>query len=106
MGLVWSFALIGIVVKLNYADNFGVKCAVPYIATGWLALIAAKPIVEALCLGAVLWLLAGGLFYMLGVYFWANDKKRFFHAVWHLFVLAGGACHYCAVILYMVPPAG
>ena len=105
LGLVWSFALIGILVKVNYAGQFGVKCAVPYIATGWLAVIAAKPIAQTVSLGALLWLLAGGLFYTLGVYFWVKDGRRFFHAIWHVFVLAGGACHYCAVILYVVPVA-
>ena len=52
-----------------------------------------------------MWLMAGGLFYMLGILFFAQDHKRFYHALWHLFVVAGSLCHYCAVMLYVVPPA-
>ena len=54
--------------------------------------------------GAILWLLAGGLFYTVGVVFFAWTKLRYSHAIWHVFVLAGSICHFIAVLLYIVPP--
>jgi hemolysin III len=51
-----------------------------------------------------MWIAAGGLFYTLGIVFFANDRLRYFHALWHVFVLAGSVAHYYAVLLYVVPP--
>jgi hemolysin III len=69
---------------------------------GWLALIAAVPLVRELPWAALAWLLAGGLFYTGGIVFYANDERwRHAHGVWHLFVLAGTACHFVTVMLYV-----
>jgi hemolysin III len=69
---------------------------------GWLVLIAFKPLIAALPYAGVLWLVGGGLFYTLGIVFYALDKKlRHAHGVWHLFVLAGSISHYLAVLLYV-----
>jgi hemolysin III len=74
-----------------------------YIVMGWLVVIAFKPLLAALPPAGVLWLVAGGLFYTLGIVFYALDKKlRHAHGIWHLFVLAGSVCHYLAVLLYVV----
>ncbi len=51
----------------------------------------------------LLWLVAGGLFYTTGLLFFAANKIRYSHAIWHAFVLAGSVCHYCAVLLYVLP---
>jgi hemolysin III len=73
-----------------------------YIVMGWLVLIAFQPLTAALPYAAVLWLVAGGLFYTLGIVFYALDKKlRHAHGIWHLFVLAGSISHYLAVLLYV-----
>jgi hemolysin III len=73
-----------------------------YIVMGWLVLIAFKPLLAALPYAGVLWLVAGGLFYSLGIVFYALDKKlRHAHGIWHLFVLAGSVSHYLAVLLYV-----
>jgi hemolysin III len=102
--LVWCFALAGTAEKVLTSHEITAR-PWPYVATGWVAIIAAKPIWEAMSLGLFLWLISGGLFYMLGILFFARDDKRFFHALWHVFVLAGSFCHYWAVMLYVVPPA-
>jgi len=102
--LVWSFALAGTAAKIATSHALRVQCW-PYLATGWVAIVAAKPILETMSLGLFLWLISGGLFYMLGILFFARDHKRYFHALWHVFVLAGSFCHYWAVMLYVVPPA-
>jgi len=72
---------------------------------GWLAVVATKPILENVPLGCVLLLLAGGLAYTFGVVFYARDYIPYYHAIWHLFVLAGSAIHFVAVLLYVVPAA-
>lgn len=100
LALVWTFALAGITYKLIRARHGLPESAMPYILLGWLALIAAKPLVESIPLAGLLWLLGGGLAYTLGTIFYSLDGRRFFHAIWHLFVMAGSALHFCAVLYY------
>lgn len=99
-GIVWALAATGVVFKLFFAGRFSRASTVMYLAMGWLALIAvrqlfAKPPLEGLVL-----LFAGGLCYSLGVLFFALDRRlRFGNTIWHLFVLAGSACHFFAVLV-------
>jgi hemolysin III len=73
-----------------------------YITMGWLALVAVKPLLHALSPAGFTWLLVGGLFYTGGIVFYAMDKKvRYFHGIWHLFVLAGSASHYLTVLYFV-----
>ena len=65
--------------------------------------LAAGPLIRALGWHGVLWLGAGGMAYTLGIVFFALDRLRYFHALWHLFVLAGSLFHYFAVLFYVVP---
>lgn len=102
-GLIWGLAVLGMVVDSLHNKN--ARRILPiaiYIVMGWLVLIAFKPLTAALPYAGVLWLVAGGLFYTLGIVFYALDKKlRHAHGIWHLFVLAGSICHYLAVLLYV-----
>jgi hemolysin III len=102
-GMIWGLAVLGIVV--DSLHNKGARRILPmtiYIVMGWLVLIAFKPLIAALPYAGVLWLVGGGLFYTLGIVFYALDKKlRHAHGVWHLFVLAGSISHYLAVLLYV-----
>jgi hemolysin III len=102
-GLVWGLAIAGIV--LDSLHRRGARRVLPvviYIVMGWLVLIALQPLLAALPYAGVLWLVAGGLFYTLGIVFYAlDDKLRHAHGIWHLFVLAGSASHYLAVLLYV-----
>jgi len=102
-GLVWGFALAGIGFKLFWAGRFEFLSTAMYVLMGWLALIAVRPILEVFPTGCILWLLAGGLAYTGGVAFYAFDRKPYLHAAWHVFVLAGSACHYFAVMYYVLP---
>jgi hemolysin III len=103
-GMIWGLAVLGMVV--DSLHNKKARRILPisiYIVMGWLVLIALKPLLAALPTAAVLWLVAGGLFYTLGIIFYALDKKlRHAHGVWHMFVLAGSISHYLAVLLYVV----
>ena len=103
LGLVWTIALFGIAWKLVQVDRHPVVSTIVYIAMGWLVVIAVRPLFRAVPRGGLAWLLAGGLAYTLGVAFFGSSRFRFNHALWHLFVLAGSACHYVAVIRYVVP---
>ena len=102
-GLIWGLAVLGMVVdSLHNKDARRILPIAIYILMGWLVLIAFKPLIAALPYAGVLWLVAGGLFYTLGIVFYALDKKlRHAHGIWHLFVLAGSISHYLAVLLYV-----
>lgn len=102
-GLVWTLAITGIIFKFLHGDRFKVLSTVGYVALGWVAVIAIKPLFAAVPIGGLVWLLAGGLFYTVGVIFFAWKRLPFNHAVWHLFVMAGSVCHYFAVLFYVLP---
>ena len=101
-GAVWSLALLGIAQELWLAKGARIVSLVIYFLMGWLAVIAIVPLIAALTWRGFIWLAAGGLFYTLGIVFYATDHKvRHGHGVWHLFVLGGSVCHYFAVLLYV-----
>lgn len=94
----WGLAAVGIVAKLRYGFRWPRLSTWMYIGMGWLALVALKPLLERVSLETVLWLVGGGVCYTAGVAFYATDwRVRYGHAVWHLFVAAGSACHLWAV---------
>lgn len=103
--LVWALALSGIAVTVMFGERFKAATLGSYLLMGWLAVVAVKPIYELVPAGAILLIFAGGLAYTTGVFFFACDRIRHNHAIWHLFVLAGSLCHYLAVILYVMPAA-
>ncbi|MGE5112545.1 MAG: PAQR family membrane homeostasis protein TrhA, partial [Acidobacteriaceae bacterium] len=102
-GLVWALALFGIAWKAVRVERHEVISTILYIAMGWLVVMAARPLSRAIPIGGLAWLLAGGFAYTLGVAFFAASRLRFNHAMWHLFVLGGSACHYVAVMRYVLP---
>jgi len=105
-GLVWGLAAVGIVFKVFHVDRFAIASTLVYLSMGWLVVIAWKPVVHVLPGGGIAWLAAGGIAYTAGVIFFAAHRFPFNHAIWHLFVLAGSACHYVAVLLYVLPGKG
>lgn len=102
-GILWGLTIAGVVFKSLMVDRFPAISTTIYIAMGWLAVFAIKPLVQAISISGMAWIVAGGLAYTLGVVFFALDRKRFFHAIWHLFVLAGSVLHYIAVLRYVLP---
>jgi len=101
LGIVWALALAGILLKSIGGIRYPKLSVVLYLAMGWLALIAIRPLWQHVQPWGLFWLLAGGLAYTLGVVFFALDHRlRYSHFVWHLFVVAGTACHVVAVLLY------
>jgi hemolysin III len=101
--LVWGLCIFGIVWKLFHAERFPIVTTLLYIAMGWIVLIAVKPLLAAVPLSGIAWLLAGGLFYTVGVLFYAVKRVPYNHAIWHVFVMGGSICHYFAVMFYVLP---
>jgi len=99
-GLVWGLALAGVVLKALAGVRYPILSTCFYLGMGWLPLIAVKPLWLRVPPAGLLWLLAGGLAYTAGVVFFAAARFRYTHFLWHLFVLAGTACHFIAVLWY------
>ena len=94
---IWSLALCGVIFKLFYTGRFKRLSTFIYIAMGWLIIVAIKPMLNSLDAWTLGWLLAGGVFYTLGTYFYHRESIPYSHAIWHLFVIAGSVCHFVAV---------
>ena len=101
-GAVWGLALLGIIQELWLSRGERVASIVIYLLMGWIALAAIVPLFKALSWAGLAWLVAGGLAYTGGLVFYAYDKRfRHWHGIWHLFVLAGSALHYVAIVLFV-----
>jgi len=102
-GVVWGLAVLGILQELWLKNSARVLSVVIYVVMGWVALVALVQLVHALGPAGFAWLLAGGLFYTIGIVFYVIDKRlTHAHGIWHLFVLAGSAAHYIAILLYVI----
>jgi hemolysin III len=104
-GLVWGLALAGIIAKTTLGFRFPLASTLLYLAMGWIGVVAARPLMQSLSPSELAWIVAGGLAYTAGVPFYLWKGRRYTHAVWHLFVLAGVACHFVAVLSVMAPRA-
>jgi hemolysin III len=103
LSVAWGLAGIGVILKLFFVDRFEKLSVSIYVLMGWMVLIAARPLFAAMPTGGIVWLFAGGLAYTGGVVFFLWDQMPFNHAIWHLFVIAGSACHFFAIWLYVLP---
>ena len=103
-GVEWTLAVAGVIFKSLAVGRLAVASALVYLFQGWFIVFAARPLLHAIGWHGIAWLGAGGLAYTLGVVFFALDRLRYFHATWHLFVLAGSVAHYFAILFYVVPP--
>ena len=101
-GVIWGLALLGIAQEIWLARGARALSLVIYVLMGWLAVVVILPLWHALTPAGFTWLAAGGVFYTLGIVFYATDHKvRHGHGLWHLFVLAGSACHFFTMLLYV-----
>src|SRR5437773_12445532 len=100
LGIVWTLALFGVIMKTTRGPLRHRKLSMTlYLGTGWLGVMFIRPLALAVPWSAVLWLIAGGIAYTAGTLFFANERLRYAHFVWHLFVLAGTSCHFAAVFI-------
>lgn len=103
LGVVWGLAVVGSLQELRPRRGARILSIVIYVGMGWAALVALIPLQKALGPYGFAWLLAGGLFYTIGIAFYALDYRlAHAHGIWHLFVLAGSAAHYVAILRYVV----
>ncbi len=102
-GVVWSLAALGIVFKTVLGFRYPRASTLFYVAMGWLAVVAIRPMADQVPAMGLAWIAAGGLLYTAGVAFYAWERLRYGHAVWHLFVLGGSTCHFFAVLWYGIP---
>lgn len=100
LAIVWTLAIIGITLKIRKRTRHSRISIVLYVIMGWLAVIAVKPIVMLIPVPGILLILAGGLAYTGGLAFFAAQRIRYNHFIWHLFVIAGTTCHFFAVLWY------
>ncbi len=102
LGLVWLLATVGLILTAVPATRDSRVSIVLYVAMGWLAIIAVRPILLHVPLPGILWIVAGGLAYTGGLVFFGMHRLRYNHFVWHLFVIVGTVCHFFAVLWYSV----
>jgi hemolysin III len=111
LGLIWGLALCGVLLKLLWMNAPRWLSVALYLGMGWVALAAAPALFEAVPAGGMAWVLAGGLAYSAGALVYGLKRPNpipgvfGFHELWHLFVMAGSACHFWAVLRYVAPLA-
>ena len=100
LGIVWALAFFGVIMKATRGVLRHRRLAMTlYLGTGWIGLMFIRPLALAIPWSALLWLIAGGIAYTAGTLFFANERLRYGHFIWHLFVLAGSGCHFAAVFI-------
>jgi len=100
-GVIWSLTAIGLVFKLFFTGRFTLFSTALYILMGWMAVIAIVPIINALPIEGLFWLVLGGAFYTLGVIFFLMETIPFAHTIWHLFVIGGALAHFICIYQYV-----
>jgi hemolysin III len=97
-GIVWACAITGIVIKAFHTGKHEGISTFLYVMMGWLIIPAISPLYHAISFETFLFLMLGGLFYTAGTFFFLKDKKKYYHSIWHLFVLAGSTFHFFSVM--------
>lgn len=97
--VVWGIALIAVAYRLFATDQrlYEKYSLVSYVGLGWAVLLVLPQMLATIPAKGLVWLAAGGVFYMLGIIFYRWDHLRFNHAIWHLFVLAGSVSHFLSI---------
>lgn len=102
-GVVWGIAVVGVVFKAVFFGKLRRLSVVAYVAMGWLAVFAWNDMFTHVARGGLVLVGVGGVVYTLGIVFYGWKKLPYSHAIWHLFVLGGSACHFFAVLFYVLP---
>lgn len=104
-GVVWSMALLGIIFGSIFIGKYRILKVITYIIMGWAIIFATPDLIKIVkennIMNCVYWLGAGGLFYTIGAVFYII-KKKYFHSIWHLFVIAGSVCHFISIMFYVL----
>ena len=102
-GIVWTLGVVGMLQEIKPRSEARVMSLVIYAVMGWIVLVAIKPLLANLGPAGFIWLAAGGVFYTVGIVFFAFDGRfRHWHGIWHLFVIAGSLMHFIAILFYVL----
>lgn len=102
-GISWGLAIAGILFKVFYFGKYDKISTIAYVLMGWVIIFAIKPLIESFPTAGLIWLLAGGISYSIGAFFFSYKGIRFNHAIFHVFVLLGSFCHFMSIFLYVLP---
>lgn len=103
-GVIWGLAVAGVIFKLFfYKEKYRLVSAIIYVIMGWIIIVALGSLIRNVPTGGLYWLLAGGISYSAGVYFYIRKNNRFNHVIWHLFVLGGSISHFFSIFYYVLP---
>lgn len=100
-GLLWGVVAGGAVYKITAIDRFPRLSLLLYLLMGWSFVFVAEPVCTKLSAGALACIAAEGFFYTSGTWFFAHDNRRYFHGIWHIFVLLGSVSHWAAILLIL-----
>lgn len=102
-GIVWCAAIIGIILNAINIEKFKTISMILYISMGWVIVFTFKPLLDAVDVGGIYLLLAGGIIYSVGAIFYGVGKKiKYMHSIWHFFVLSGSILHFFSILLYVI----
>jgi|SRR5699024_9781710 len=101
-GIVWGMALLGTILQVFFVKRFVMLSTLVYILMGWLIVFAWRPLVDSLHVNGVILLVIGGLIYTCGAIFYLWKQVPYHHVIWHLFVVAGSALHFFAILFYVI----
>ena len=96
-GIIWALAIIGVALYAVYGSHMRIASALTYFFMGWMIIFLIKPVSAALPSLSLLFLVLGGVVYTAGIFFYAMKSMKWFHSIWHLFVIAGSVLHFFAV---------
>lgn len=99
LGIMWAMVLVASILKIFYIDRFEMASLILYILMGWMLVFVFKPLLANMPVNVFTWILAGGILYCIGVYFYVKSHKMYYHAVWHVFVLLGSISHFISIYL-------
>ncbi|MBL7978981.1 MAG: hemolysin III family protein [Bacteroidetes Order II. Incertae sedis bacterium] len=97
--LIWIIAVLGVLYKLFFRHRFEKLSLALYLGMGWLAVLIGKPFIETVPTSSIIFIILGGLSYTVGTWFYTQKNRPYFHAIWHVFVLAGTITHFIAVMI-------
>ena len=103
LAIQWTLALIGILFRAIFYDRFTPVHIAIYLAMGWMVVLFIKSLAPLISSAGTILILAGGLFYSIGIIFYAIRMFKYHHMIWHLCVMAGTACHFFMIYLYVLP---
>ncbi len=99
--IMWGIALLGIIYKVVAIKKYKIISTMIYLAMGWMAVFKIGTFYKYLPIEASIWILVGGMFYSIGTFFYSNEKMKYHHAIWHIFVLCGSISHFIAIYFYV-----